>query len=94
MFPKVVETPRIDPWKLSTWNDLQKCDIGGGYESKGNPLTTTTQTHTMHTHRTTLDIQQTLPTHWTPLYGQVTKRRTYRISWYWNEAVTNNPFDW
>lgn len=82
--------------KLSTWNDFQRWEIGGGYESKRQPLPTrptTPQMHTMRTHRTPYYTQPTLPTHRTPLYGPVTTRSTYRGSWERNEGVTRNSFD-
>jgi hypothetical protein len=75
---------------LSTWNDFQQWEIGGGYESKRNPLPTTTSRtpymQTMRTHLTALYTPSTLPTHKTPLYRPVTT--IYR-----NEGVTRNPFD-
>ncbi len=82
--------------KLSTWNDFQRWEIGGGYESKRGPLPTqltTTPIQTLPTHRTRFYTQPTLPTHRTPLYGPVTIRSTYRPSWDNDETVTRNPFD-
>ncbi len=77
--------------KLSTWKDFEQWEIGGGYESKRNPLpteATTPHIQTMRTYRTRLYTPSTLPTHKTPLYGPVTMRQNYR-----NEVVTRNPFD-
>ncbi len=82
--------------KLSTWKDFQQWEIGGGYESKRNPLPTQStrpQIQTMSTYRTRLYTQATLPTYRTPLYGPVTIRQTYRTPSYSNEGVTSNPFD-
>jgi hypothetical protein len=81
--------------KLSTWKDFQQWEIGGGYESKRNPLPTRPpQIQTMRTYRTRLYTPATLPTHRTPLYGSVTMRQTYRTTLYTNEGVTPNPFYW
>jgi len=82
--------------KLSTWKDFQQWEIGGGYESKRNPLPTqptTPQLHTMRTYRTPLYTQATLPTHRTPLYGSVTIRPSYRTTSYRYEVVTPNIYD-
>ncbi len=82
--------------KLSKWKDFQQWEIGGGYESKRNPLPTQStrpQIQTMSTYRTRLYTQATLPTYRTPLYEPVTIRQTYRTPSYSNEGVTSNPFD-
>ncbi|CAF3554211.1 unnamed protein product [Rotaria sordida] len=82
--------------KLSTWREFQQWEIGGGYESKRNPLPTqppTPQMHTMRTHHTRLYTPATLRTHKTPMFGPVTMRQPYHTPPYTNEFVTRNPFE-
>ena len=83
--------------KLATWVDFQQWEIGGGYESKRNPLPTQTpapQMHTMRTHRTPLYTVPTLRTYRTPLYGSVTTKPAYRTPFYDSESVTRNAYAW
>ena len=85
---------------LKTWKMFEQWEIGGGYESKRDPLPTTTTTtqaplpsiQTMRTHRTPLHTMPTLRTHRTPYHGPITMRQTYRAPFYQNELVTRNPY--
>lgn len=84
--------------KIETWRDFYRWEIGGGYESRRNPLPMESTTappymHTMRTHRTRLYTPATLPTHRTPRYGSVTVRPGYRPSGHHDEFVTRNPFE-
>ena len=82
--------------KLSTWNDFQRWEIGGGYESGRQPLPTqptTPQMQTMRTYRTRLYTPATLPTHRTPLYGPVTMRPGYRTTPYGNNEMVDLSTD-
>ncbi|CAF4579527.1 unnamed protein product [Rotaria sp. Silwood1] len=64
--------------RLSTWRDFQQWEIGGGYESKRNPLPTqppTPRIQTMRTYHTRLYTPATLPTYHTPLYTPARLRK-------------------
>ncbi|CAF1162563.1 unnamed protein product [Rotaria sp. Silwood1] len=64
--------------RLSTWRDFQQWEIGGGYESKRNPLPTqppTPHIQTMRTYHTRLYTPATLPTYHTPLYTPARLRK-------------------
>ena len=82
--------------KLSDWKDFQQWEIGGGYESKRNPLPTqptTLRMQTMRTHRTRLYTTSTRRTYHTDVYGSVTRQPNSRNPIYTNEKLTRNPFD-
>ncbi|CAF2918386.1 unnamed protein product [Rotaria sp. Silwood2] len=82
--------------KLSAWKDFQQWEIGGGYESKRNPLPTlapTPQIPTLRTYHTRLYTPATLRTYRTPMYGSMTIQENYRTPVYGNKFVTPNPFD-
>ena len=79
---------------------FEQWEIGGGYESKRDPLPTTTTTQapaphvqTLRTHLAPLHTLPTLRTHRTPMYGPVTMRQTYRAPIYKNDHVTRSPFE-
>ena len=78
--------------KLTNWKDFQQWEIGGGYDSKRQPIPTpASQVQTLRTHRTPLHTMPTLRTHRTPMYAPVTMRPNYRTSTYSNEIVAHDP---
>ncbi|CAF1287312.1 unnamed protein product [Rotaria magnacalcarata] len=83
--------------KLSAWKEFQQWEIGGGYDSKRNPLPTqppTPQINTMRTHKTPLYTPATLRTHKTPMYEPVTNRPNHHMPNHRNDFVTRNPNDY
>ncbi|CAF3195095.1 unnamed protein product [Rotaria socialis] len=80
--------------KLSAWKEFQQWEIGGGYESKRNPLPTqppAPHINTMRTHQTRLYTPATLRTYKTPMYGPVTNRPKDRMPNHRNDFAIPDP---